>query len=392
MLRRFGQRLNLHLWVRGVADSTEKYTGFSIPGSRKTLISSAFPPVSFLPGSGSFLGCLVACGLARYDRAVSFILGWLVPSGLACSFWVVAACSRLHHAHGPPTEEKGQGVAVVNRESNAGAMSALPLYVPRIPHPVALQESPVWRRARKYAQVKTAGEIPKQAQAATRAQILEVCRGAPKKIAAFIALACITTGRPGCISQLPAEDVTRTENGLSGAPFIPGWLVPSGLARSFRAVSFWAGSFLPSWLVPSGLACSFWAGSFLPGCLVLGWLVPSELARSFRAGSFLPSWLVPSGLSRSGLSSSFRAGSFLPGWLVPSGLVRSFRAGLFLLGWLVPSELARSFLARSFRAGSFLPGWLVPSVLVSSELARSFWAGLLVADPWTVVMRQVASH
>jgi hypothetical protein len=100
-------------------------------------------------------------------------------------------------------------------ESIAGAMSALPLYVPRIPHPVALQESPVWRRACKYAQVKTAGEIPKQAQAATRAQILEVCRGAPKKIAALIALAWITTGRPGCISQLRAEDLTRTENGLA---------------------------------------------------------------------------------------------------------------------------------------------------------------------------------
>jgi hypothetical protein len=80
---------------------------------------------------------------------------------------------------------------------------------------VALQESPVWRRACKYAQVKTAGEIPKQAQAATRAQILEVCRGAPKKTAALIALVWITTGRPGCISQLRAEDLTRTENGLA---------------------------------------------------------------------------------------------------------------------------------------------------------------------------------
>jgi hypothetical protein len=94
-------------------------------------------------------------------------------------------------------------------------MNALPIYVPSIPTPISLRDAPQWVQMCRYARIKSVAEVPKQATPISRDEVLKVCEGAPPAVAQLLALAWITTGRPGCVSQLRHEDITRTDEGLA---------------------------------------------------------------------------------------------------------------------------------------------------------------------------------
>ena len=97
-----------------------------------------------------------------------------------------------------------------NLEAIAGAFSAIPSYLPKLPQPVALRESPQWVHSCRHAQTKAAGEVPTQARPITKSEALEVCRRSNRRTAGLVALSWVTTGRPGCVSQLKQQDVQRT--------------------------------------------------------------------------------------------------------------------------------------------------------------------------------------
>ena len=99
--------------------------------------------------------------------------------------------------------------------SIAGAFKDIAMYVPRIQYRIHLKDSPAWTQAARHAQLRSVARPPEQAKPITRDQVIRVCESAPPPIACLVALAWITTARPGCVSQLKFQDIVRTSEGLA---------------------------------------------------------------------------------------------------------------------------------------------------------------------------------